>query len=62
MDLLTVVIVLALLATIVVMMMGLFTLGQGVNLDKMLGNRLMCARVGIQTGAIVLLIPAVYLR
>ena len=62
MDLLSVVIVLALLATIAVMMMGLFTMGQGGSLDKMIGNRLMWARVGIQTVAILLLILAVFLR
>ena len=62
MDLLSVVIVLALLATIAVMMMGLFTMGHGGSLDKMIGNRLMWARVGIQAVAILLLILAVFLR
>jgi hypothetical protein len=62
MDLLTVVIILALLATIAVMMMGLFTMGHGGSLDKMMSNKLMWARVGIQAGAIALLILAVYLR
>jgi hypothetical protein len=61
-DFLTVIIVLALLATIAVMMMGLFTMGQGGALDKMLGGRLMWARVIIQSLAILLLILAVYLR
>ena len=62
MDFLTVVIVLALLATIAVMMLGLFTMGQGGSLDKRMSNKLMWARVGIQAGAIGLLILAVYLR
>jgi len=62
MDLLTIIIVLALLATIVVMMVGLFTMGKGGSLDKMMGERLMWARVGIQGAAILLLILAVYLR
>ena len=62
MDLLSVVIVLALLATLAVMMMGLFTMGQGGSLDKRLSTRLMWARVGLQAGAIVLLILAVFLR
>ncbi len=62
MDLISVIIVLALLATIAVMMMGLFTMGQGGSLDKMIGTRLMWARVGIQAAAILLLILAVFLR
>lgn len=62
MDLLSVVIVLALLATIVVMMMGLFTMGHGGTMDKMFSERLMWARVIIQAAAILLLILAVYLR
>ena len=62
MDLLTVVIVLALLATILVMMIGLFSMGQGGSLDRMAGSRLMWARVGIQAFAILLLILAVWLK
>lgn len=62
MDLLSVVIILALLATILVMMMGLFSLGQGGSLDKLFGTRLMWARVGLQALAILLLVLAVYLR
>jgi len=61
-DLLSVVIVIALLAVIVVMMIGLFAMGQGGDLDKMVSTRLMWARVGIQALAIALLILAVYLR
>jgi phosphopantothenate synthetase len=62
MDLLSAVIVLALLATILVMMIGLFAMGQGGVLDKMVGVRMMWARVAIQAVAILLLILAVYLR
>ena len=62
MDALSVVIVLALLAVIVVMMIGLFAMGHGGNLDKKLSTRLMWARVGIQAFAILLLVLAVYLR
>jgi len=62
MDLLSVVIILALLATILVMMLGLFAMAQGGNVDKLVGSRLMWARVGIQGLAISLLILAVYIR
>ncbi len=62
MDWLSIIIILALLATILVMMMGLFSMAQGGNLDKMIGSRLMWARVGLQALAITLLILAVYLR
>lgn len=62
MDLLSAVIVLALLATILVMMIGLFAMGQGGALDKMVSARMMWARVAIQAVAILLLILAVYLR
>jgi len=62
MDLLSVVIVLALFAVIVVMMIGLFAMGQGGDLDKMVSTRMMWARVGLQAFAIALLILAVYLR
>lgn len=62
MNLLDAAIILALLATVLVMMVGLFTMGQGGNLDKQLSTRLMWARVGLQGFAILLLILAVYLR
>ena len=62
MDLLGVVIVLALLATILVMIMGVYSMGHGKNLDKKLGSGLMFARVGIQAIVILLLALAVYLR
>ena len=62
MDLLGVVIVLALVATIMVMMIGLFAMGRGGDFDEKVSTRLMFARVAIQAFAIVLLILAVYLR
>jgi len=62
MDILKLVIVLALVATIIVMMLGLFSMGKGGDMDKVLSTRLMFARVGMQALAIVLLIFAVYLR
>jgi len=62
MDLLSVVIILALIATISVMVLGLFALGKGGEMDERHGTHLMWARVGIQAFAILLLIIAVYLR
>ena len=62
MDLLNVVIFLALIATISVMVLGLFALGQGRELEERHGTHLMFARVGLQAFAILLLIFAVYLR
>ncbi len=62
MDVLSVVIVLALCAVVIVMMLGLFSMGKGGELDELLSTRLMWARVGIQAFAICLLILAVYLR
>jgi len=62
MDLLGVVIVIALFAVILVMMIGLFAMGQGGDLDERISTRMMWARVGIQAFAISLLILAVYLR
>jgi len=43
-------------------MIGLFAMGQGGDLDKMVSTRMMWARVGLQAFAIALLILAVYLR
>lgn len=62
MDLLSIVIVLALFATVVVMLLGLFAMGKGGEVDERSSTRLMWARVGIQAFAILLLIFAVYLR
>ena len=62
MDLLSIVIVLALFATVVVMLLGLFVMGKGGEVDERSSTRLMWARVGIQAFAILLLIFAVYLR
>ena len=62
MDLLSILIVLALFATVIVMMLGLFAMGKGGELDEKSSTLLMWARVGIQAFAILLLIVAVYLR
>lgn len=62
MDLLTVVIVLALLATLVALLFGLTSLGQGGSFDKHFGTQFMWARVGLQAVAIALLVAALLLR
>ena len=62
MDLLGIVIVLALLATILVMIMGVYSMGHSRDLDKKVGSGLMWARIAIQAAAILLLTLAVYLR
>jgi len=62
MDLLTVVIILALLATVVALLFGLMSLGQGGSFDKDFGTGFMWARVGFQAAAVALLILALLLR
>lgn len=58
MDWLTVLIVLALLATALSLLLGLVTMGQGGKFDRFYGTRLMWARVGMQGLAVVLLVLA----
>jgi hypothetical protein len=62
MDLLTVVVVLALIATIITMLLGLITMGGGESMDQEFSTPLMWIRVGLQAFAIVLLLIAVWLR
>jgi hypothetical protein len=62
MDLLSIVIVLALIATLVTMFMGLIAMGNGESLDKELSEPLMWTRVGLQGFAILLLFVAIWLR
>ena len=62
MDLLTVVVVLALMATIVTMLLGLITMGGGESMDQEFSTPLMWLRVGLQTFAVVLLLVAIWLR
>ena len=62
MDLLTVMIILALLATGVSLLMGLTSLGQGGSFDKDFGTGFMWARVGFQALAVILLVVALSLR
>lgn len=62
MDVLTVVIILALLATGVALLFGLISLGQGGSFDKDFGTGFMWARVGLQALAVALLVLALLLR
>jgi len=62
MNLLTVVIILALLATVVALLFGLLSLGQGGSFDRDFGTKFMWARVGLQAVAISLLVLALFLR
>lgn len=62
MDFLTLVIVLALLATLVALLLGLTSLGQGGQFDKDFGTGFMWARVGLQGAAIALLLVALLMR
>jgi hypothetical protein len=62
MDWLTVIIVLALLATIVSLVAGLFLMQRGGSLDDRFGEKFMWLRVGFQGLAVGLLLLALLLR
>jgi hypothetical protein len=62
MDLLTVVIIFALLATMVALLLGLTSLGKGGSFDRDFGTGFMWARVGLQGLAVALLVLALVLR
>ena len=62
MDPLLIVILLALLATVVTMFLGLMVMGGGGETDGWLGNRLMWVRVGFQGLTVALLFLALFLR
>lgn len=62
MNLLTLVIILALLATVIALLFGLTALGQGGSFDRHFGTGFMWARVGLQGLAVALLIFALFLR
>ncbi len=56
MNWLTVLIVLALLATALALLLGLVTMQKGGSFDRRYGNKLMWARVGMQALAVLLLV------
>ncbi len=60
MDALKILIILALLATIVSLFMGVVTMGRGGEVDKQHSNQLMRARVVFQGVALVLMLLALY--
>ena len=62
MDLLLVVIILALIATVVTMLIGLLAMSGGGSTDRHFGTPLMWARVGFQGFTLLLLVIAVFLR
>ena len=62
MDLLTIVVILALIATVITMFMGLITMGGGESMDREFSTPLMWVRVGLQAFAVILLLIAIWLR
>jgi hypothetical protein len=62
MDLLSFLIVGALIATIITLLMGLFSMGASGSMDKELSEPLMWTRVGLQGLAVLLLFLAIWLR
>lgn len=62
MEVLTIVIIMALLATVLALVFGLISLAQGGSFDKDFGTGFMWARVGLQGLAISLLVLALFLR
>ena len=61
MSLLTVTVILALIATIATLAWGLGSMATGGSYDEEHSEKLMFARIGIQTFAFVMLLAAVYL-
>ncbi len=56
MNWLTVLVILALLATSASLLLGIMTMGQGGRFDQRYGTRIMWTRVGMQALAVVLLV------
>lgn len=61
MNLLTLIIIIALVLTIAVLLMGLGSMAQGGEFDERHGTQLMFARVGMQGLTLLLLLVALYL-
>lgn len=62
MDPWVVVVVLALIATVITLFMGLLAMGGGDAVDREFSTPLMWARVGLQTFAVLALLAALFLR
>jgi len=62
MDLLTIIIILALIGTGVSMALGLLAMSGGGATDRLFSTRLMWARVGFQAFTLLLLAAAVFMR
>ncbi len=62
MDPLAIVIALALCATVLALILGLFSMGSGGPTGQLISTPLMWARVGLQGFTFVLLIAALFLR
>lgn len=62
MDPLVFVVILALIALIIAMLLGILAMGSGGLMDKTLSTPLMWARVGIQGFAILVLLLALFMR
>ena len=60
MELLTLLIISALLATIASLVTGIWSMGKGGEFDEKHSNQLMRARVGFQGLALILLLAALY--
>ena len=61
MNLLTIIILLAMLATVVVLIMGIGSMGRGGEYDDKHETQFMFARVGLQGATFLLLMLALYL-
>jgi len=62
MDPLLVVVVLALIATVITLFMGLLAMSGGEEVDREFSEPLMWTRVGLQAFAVVLMVIALFLR
>ena len=62
MDPLVIVVVLALVATVITLFMGLLSMSGGEEVDREFSEPLMWARVGLQAFAVAMLVVALLLR
>jgi len=62
MDFLSILIILALVATVIALMLGVLSMSAGRSLGAKVSEPLMWARVGLQGLAVVLLLLAIWMR